>query len=69
MGQLIKIQMDDQGPVMSAKELHQFLEIKTSYKVWFPRMAEYGFTEKQNIPTTSSNWTWQKRSPWSSNFI
>jgi len=25
--------------------LHEFLEVKTSYKDWFPRMVEYGFTE------------------------
>lgn len=25
--------------------MHEFLEVKTSYKDWFPRMVEYGFTE------------------------
>lgn len=27
------------------RDLHEGLEIKTSYKDWFPRMCEYGFTE------------------------
>ena len=34
---------------MSARELHEFLEVKTAYKDWFPRMCEYGFTEGQDF--------------------
>ena len=34
---------------MSARELHDFLEVKTAYKDWFPRMCEYGFTEGQDF--------------------
>ena len=30
---------------MSGRELHGFLEVKTEYKDWFPRMREYGFEE------------------------
>lgn len=30
-------------PTVSARELHEGLEIKTAFKDWFPRMAEYGF--------------------------
>ena len=30
---------------ISGRELHMFLEVKTLYKDWFPRMCEYGFTE------------------------
>lgn len=30
---------------VSARELHEKLEIKTSFKDWFPRMCEYGFEE------------------------
>ena len=32
-----------------ARELHEFLEVKTAYKDWFPRMCEYGFTEGQDF--------------------
>lgn len=34
---------------MSARELHEFLEVKTSFKGWFPRMCEYGFNESQDF--------------------
>ena len=29
----------------SARELHEFLEIKTKFSMWFSRMKEYGFSE------------------------
>lgn len=31
--------------IVLGRELHQFLEVKTAYKDWFPRMVEYGFEE------------------------
>lgn len=31
-------------PTVSGRELHEFLQVKTAYKDWFPRMVEYGFT-------------------------
>lgn len=31
--------------VVSGRDLHEFLGIKTHYKDWFPRMMEYGFEE------------------------
>ena len=46
MDELIKIEVNEnQEPVISGRALHEFLEVKTSYKDWFPRMVEYGFTE------------------------
>ena len=30
---------------MDGRELHEFLQIGTAYKDWFPRMVEYGFVE------------------------
>ena len=46
MNELIKIETNENGePRISGRELHAFLEVKTAYKDWFPRMAEYGFTE------------------------
>ena len=41
--QLIKIDYTKDQPTVSARELHEGLEIKTAFKDWFPRMAEYGF--------------------------
>lgn len=45
MNELIKVTYDNDRPVVSARELHDFLEIETPYHKWFPRMCEYGFTE------------------------
>lgn len=48
MNELIKITYDNDRPTVSARELHEFLEVKTAYKDWFPRMCEYGFAEGQD---------------------
>lgn len=34
---------------VSARELHEFLEVGTSFKDWFPRMQEYGFREGEDF--------------------
>ena len=44
MNELIKVAYDNDRPTVSGRELHEFLEVKTAYKDWFPRMVEYGFT-------------------------
>ena len=36
---------DNDRPLVSARELHGFLEVGTRYNDWFPRMCEYGFSE------------------------
>jgi anti-repressor protein len=45
MNELIKVDYSNQEPTVSARELHEFLEVKTKYGDWFHRMREYGFTE------------------------
>ena len=40
---LIPINFDGEQPTVSARDLHTGLEIRTAFKDWFPRMAEYGF--------------------------
>ena len=46
MDSLIKINTNENAePVVSGRELHERLGVKTKYKDWFPRMCEYGFTE------------------------
>ena len=40
---LILINYDGEQPTVSARDLHEGLEIKTAFKDWFPRMCEYGF--------------------------
>ena len=49
MNELIKVDYTGERPAVSARELHEFLEVKTAYKDWFPRMCEYGFTEGQDF--------------------
>lgn len=43
MDDLIKINYETEQPTVSARELHEGLEIKTAFNDWFPRMCEYGF--------------------------
>ena len=45
MNELLKVNYDNDRITLSARELHEFLEIKTKYKDWFPRMCTYGFDE------------------------
>lgn len=46
MNQLINItQNENNDQVVRGRELHEFLEVKTPYHIWFERMTEYGFTE------------------------
>ena len=45
MNELIKITYDNDRPLVSARELHDFLEVGARYNDWFPRMCEYGFSE------------------------
>jgi len=43
MKELIKITDINGRKVVSARELHTFLEVETPPRLWFPRMLEYGF--------------------------
>ena len=46
MNQLITItQNENNEQVVSGRELHEFLEVKTRYNDWFEDMVKYGFTE------------------------
>ena len=46
MNELIKVDINEnQEPVISGRELHEKLEIETPFRIWFPRMCEYGFSE------------------------
>lgn len=50
MNQLITVDLNDnQEPVVSGRQLHEALGVKTAYKDWFPRMVEYGFAENQDF--------------------
>lgn len=46
MNQLINITLNEnQEPVVSGRDLHNVLNIKTQYTKWLERMSEYGFEE------------------------
>lgn len=58
MNELINITLNENHePVVSGRELHKVLEVKTAYKDWFPRMAEYGFEEGQDFSSFLSKST------------
>lgn len=45
MNELIKVSYEKGNPTVLARQLHNFLDIKSHFKDWFPRMCEYGFVE------------------------
>ena len=45
MNELIKINYETEQPTISARDLHEGLEIKSNFTTWFERMTEYGFTD------------------------
>lgn len=57
MNELIKVDYSHDRPTVSARELHEFLEVKTPYDKWFPRMCEYGFSEDIDFSTFLSEST------------
>jgi anti-repressor protein len=65
MNQLIPTHSGENGNLLvSGRDLHEFLEVKTEYRHWLPRMLEYGFTENidfvaivQKRPTAQGNET------------
>ena len=58
MNELIKITTNEVGePTVLGRELHEFLKVATPYDKWFPRMAEYGFSEGKDFSTFLSEST------------
>lgn len=50
MDELINVTLNENHePVVSGRQLHETLGVKTAYKDWFPRMTEYGFTEGEDF--------------------
>lgn len=45
MNELIKVVFENDRPTVSARELHEFLEVGSEFSHWFKRMCEYGFKE------------------------
>ena len=43
MNELLNVNYDNDRITVSARELHDFLEVGADFRHWFPRMCEYGF--------------------------
>ena len=43
--ELFKVNYEADRITLSARNVHEFLEVKTQYTKWFQRMCEYGFDE------------------------
>ena len=62
MNKLINVTLNDNHePVVSGRQLHEALEVKTPYDKWFPRMTGYGFTENEDFSTFLSQSTGGRR--------
>ena len=55
MNDLIKVTYNAGEPTVSARELHEGLEIKSKYADWFKNMSAYGFAENVDYFTVSKN--------------
>ena len=55
MEQLIKIQTNESGEyLVSARDLHKFLEATERFSAWFERQLQYGFIENQDFTSVKS---------------
>lgn len=45
MEELLKINFDTEQPTVSARELHDGLEVSERFQSWFNRQLQYGFQE------------------------
>lgn len=57
MNELLKVNYDADRITLSARELYEFLEVKTHFKDWFPRMCEYGFEPERDFRSILSKST------------
>ena len=55
MNELLKFNNDNM--TVSARDLHELLNIETPFHKWFPRMCEYGFSEDTDFWTKMSEST------------
>lgn len=55
MEELLKVSYDKDRITLSARELHEFLEVGTRFNDWFSRMCEYGFVENVDYKVLLKN--------------
>ena len=51
MNELLKINYEAEQLAVSARDLHEALEVKSNFTTWVNRMCEYGFREKIDFKT------------------
>src|SRR5699024_4670052 len=56
-GEMIPLTENDGLQAVMGRDLHEFLEVKTPYDKWMPRMIEYGFSAGQDFSTKMSEST------------
>ncbi len=56
-GTLIPVNYESPNPTVSARDLHQALQVATRYNDWFPQMSAYGFVEGKDFYLKSSKST------------
>lgn len=62
MNQLIPVQTNEHlEPIISGRDLHEFLEVGTRYDTWFERMKEYGFENGKDYIEVTEEVDAQKR--------
>ena len=50
MNEIVNVTLNDNHePVVSGRQLHEALDVKTKYADWFNRMIDYGFSENQDF--------------------
>lgn len=52
---LIKISKREGQQVVSARELHSFLDVETPFRKWIERMFDYGFEENEDFVRADKN--------------
>lgn len=55
MNELIKIEERDGKQLVSARELHEFLESSERFSKWWNRMSTYGFTENKDFTSVQKS--------------
>ena len=55
------IKVNKENNTVSARELHEFLEVETRFNDWFKRMCQYGFVEKEDYEKIIVSVDTQKR--------
>ena len=55
MNELVRVIEHNGNKAVSARELHEFLEVQSPFRKWIDRMFEYGFDENQDFVRADKN--------------